>query len=233
MSIGIKKLCFTILLILLVSLFVSSCKRSEGSDKTESADYSTVVKSEEANTLVFGSAREKTTTSEVGKTEKTGFTETDQGDIKGQMLPIISTVIIPEDMIIGTLADINIPDIQKDSFINSIITFFNGTMKGEINEDILHPTWSKSIIRLYKDSISKINYTVRIGTIINKNGIKTVNIRLISDTGRVSGNIMADNYNGRWLLSAVSIDMNQLKNVYFRENLEFSPVSYSNILLNY
>lgn len=233
MSIGIKKLCFAILLLLLLSLFESSCKRSEGSDKTESADYSTVVKSEEVNTLVFGSAREKTTSPEVGKTEKTGFTETDQGDIKGQMLPINSTAIIPEDMIIGTLAVINILDIPKNSFINSIITFFNGTMKGEISEDILHPTWSKSIIRLYKDSISKINYTVRIGNIINKNGIKTANIRLISNTGRVSGNIMADYYNGRWLLSAVSIDMNQLENVYFRENLEFTPISYSNILLNY
>ena len=233
MSIGIKKLYFAILLLLLFSFFVSSCKRSEGSGKTESADSNAVVESEDAGTLIFGSTREKTTSPVVDKTEKIGFTETDQGDIKGQMFPINSAAIIPEDMIIGTLADINLPDIPKDSFIDSIITFFNGTMKGEINEDILHPSWGGSIIRLYKDSISELNYTVRIGTIININGIKTANIRLISDNGRVSGNIMADNYDGKWLLSAVSVDMNQLKNVYFRENLEFNPLGYSNILLNY
>ncbi len=233
MSFGIKKLYFTILLLIFFSLFVSSCKRSEGSDNTESAGSNSAVETEEAGTLVFGSARENTTSPVVGKTEKKGFTETDQGDIKGQMFPIISAAIIPEDMIIGTLADISIPDIPMGSFIKSVIIFFDGTMKGEINEDILHPEWRESIIRLYEDNISELNYTVRIGTIIKKNGIKTANIRLISDNGRASGNIMADNYEGKWLLSAVSVDINQLENVYFRENLEFSPISYSNILLNY
>lgn len=233
MSIGIKKLYFAILLLILFSLFVISCKRSEVSDKTKSDDSNAVVESAETNTLVFGSAREKSTSPVVDKTEEKGFTETDQGDIKGQMFPINSVSIIPEDMIIGALEDFNIPDIQNGSFINSIVAFFNGTMKGEISEDTLHPTWSGGIIRLYQDSISEINYTVRIGSIIDKDGIKTANIRLISDKGRVSGNIMADNYNGKWLLSAVSVDIDQMENVYFRENQEFNPISYSNILLNY
>ena len=233
MSFGIKKLYFTILLLIFFSLFVSSCKRSEGSDNTESAGSNSAVETEEAGTLVFGSARENTTSPIVGEAEKKSFTETDQGDIKGQMFPINSVSIIPEDMIIGALEDFNIPDIQNGSFINSIVAFFNGTMKGEISEDTLHPTWSGGIIRLYQDSISEINYTVRIGSIIDKDGIKTANIRLISDKGRVSGNIMADNYNGKWLLSAVSVDIDQMENVYFRENQEFNPISYSNILLNY
>ncbi|MCK5197901.1 MAG: hypothetical protein KAR21_06100 [Spirochaetales bacterium] len=233
MGIVTKKLYFAILILLLFFLLASSCKRGEDSDKTASVDSDAIIESEGQSTLVFGADREKTKSAVVDAAEKSGFTETEAGDIKGQLFPINSVEIIPEDMVIGPLEDMNMLDIPSGSFVDSIITFFRGARKGEIVENILHPTWSGSIIRLYKDSIFEINYTVRIGTIINKNGIRTANIRLISDKGRVSGDIMADNYEGKWLLSSISIDMNQLENVYFRENLEFTPLSYSNILLNY
>ena len=165
--------------------------------------------------------------------EKRGFTETQQGDIKGQIFPINSLDIIPEDMIIGPLLDMNMLDVPSGLFTDAIIAFFRAAQKGEISEDLLHPAWSADIVRLYRDRFFEKNYTVRIGTIINRNGIRTANIRLISDKGRVSGDIMADNYEGKWLLSSISVDMNQLENEYFRENPEFTPLSYSNILLNY
>ena len=224
---------FAIIFLLLFSLLGSSCKRGEGSDKTVSADPDVIIESEGENTLVFGTDRKKTTSPVVKKTEKRGFTETETGDIKGQVFPINSVDIIPEDMVIGPLVDMSMLDISSGSFVDSIITFFRNAQKGEISKDILHPSWSGSITRLYKNSIFEINYTVRIGTIINNNGIRTANIRLVSDKGRVSGDIMADNYEGKWLLSSISLDMNQLENIYFRENLQFSPLSYSNILLNY
>lgn len=233
MNIVTKKLHFTILLLFIFSFLVISCKRSEGSDKTLNTDSNTVSESEEKETLVFSSNRDKEASLPGNTTEDKGFTETERGDIKGQLFPISSTDIIPEDMVIGTLLDMKMLDNPSDLFAEAVITFFSEAQKGKISEDILHPTWRAGIISLYKDSLFETNYTLRIGTIMNRDGIRTANIRLISDTGRASGDIMADNYEGKWLLSSISIDMNQLENVYFRENLEFTPLSYSNILLNY
>ncbi len=233
MSLVVKKLYFAIIFLLLFSLMMSSCNRSDDSGKGVSVKSDVVIASEKGDTLVFGEARKKKTTTVVSPEEQRGFTETEQGDVKGQLFPIISPAIIPEDMIIGSLLDLDTLDVQDDLLVDSVITFFNGLMKGEINEDVLHPSWRSDIIKLYKDNILKINYSIRIGTVINENGIRRANIRLISDKGRVSGDIMADNYEGRWLISSIFLDMNQLETTYFRENMEFTPVSYSNILLNY
>lgn len=233
MDTSIKKLIFAILMLFFLCLLLSSCKRNEGSEKKIAVKSDDTIESAVESTLIFGADRQKTPPPDTEITVAGGFTETQQGDIMGQVFPLISVGINPEDMIIGSLVDMDRLDNSSLSFVGSIIKFFVESRKGEISKDILHPSLSDSIIRLYKDSLFEISYSVRIGTIVNKNGIRMANIRLIGDKGRVSGSIVADNYEGKWLLSSISIDMNELMNVYLRENMEFNPISYSNILLNY
>ncbi|RLD32296.1 MAG: hypothetical protein DRI73_07280, partial [Bacteroidetes bacterium] len=115
----------------------------------------------------------------------------------------------------------------------AIVTFFNDAMEGRVNEDVLHPSWKNSISILFNNRLSEQYYTIRIGDIVKKSGISRTNIRLISKTGRVSGEITADKFEDKWLISNISIDFIQLDDVYLKEEFEFNPLSYSNIILNY
>ncbi len=221
------------LILLLFFLFIFSCSKNERSNNLVSPEIEIESESSDKATLVFGEGREKTVPNQDSSTDNKGFTEIEKGDIKGQLFSIDSKKIIPEDMVIGSLLKYKPNNISSGSFPSSIITFFSDTVKGSINQDVLHPLWSENIQKLFSNRLSEQYFTIRIGDIVDKDGIKTANIRLIGKTGRVSGSVSADNLEGKWLLSDISIDFIYLEDIYLRENLEFNPLSYSNIMLNY
>ena len=217
-------------IIIILCLFIVSCTKTE---KPENQDIKIESEQAESNTLVFGETREKKSSVLESTNENKGFSEIEKGDIKGQLLPIDSRKIIPEDMVIGKLLNFSSTDPAANSFYNAVLVFFKDLEKGVINNDVLHPSWKNSIDIIFTDSLSKRDFSIRVGEIINKAGIKSANIRLISSIGRSSGNVLGDNFEGNLLLSNVSIDLTQLDDVYLRDNMEFNPLSYSNLLLNY
>lgn len=225
-----NKLLILVLLIFIFLLFWS-CKKNERLEENSSSD--TTVESETSNksTLVFGEGRDKVSLEDNTSSQDKGFSEIEKGDIKGQLFSIESSAVIPEDMVIGPLLKYN--STVKGSFPFAIISFFTDLGKGKLNKDILHPFWSENIQKLYGNNLSEEYYTIRIGDMVTKNGISITNIRLIGKTGRASGSVSADNFESQWLLSDISIDITQLEDIYLREDLEFNPLSYSNILLNY
>jgi len=229
----IKRFIFSVYLLCFFSLFIMSCYENKNSEKIQ--DKNSIVESEisETGTLVFGENREKLPQEQVNKNDQKGFTEIERGDIKGQLFSYASKIIIPEDMVIGPLLAYDYKNISTNTFLYAIVTFFDDIMGGVINEDVLHPSWKNSISILFKNRLSEQYYTIRIGDIVKKSGISRTNIRLISETGRVSGEITADKFEDKWLISNISIDFIQLDDVYLKEEFEFNPLSYSNIILNY
>ncbi len=225
-----SKLLIFILLFLLFVLFFS-CKKNENTDQNSISD--TTIESETSNksTLVFGEDREKVSLGKGLLSEDEGFTEIEKGDIKGQLFSLDSSPVIPEDMVIGTLLKYNNAD--NGTFRFAIISFFTDLGMGQLNLDVIHPLWRDNIQKLYGNSLFEQYYTIRIGDMVIKNGISITNIRLIGKTGRASGSVSADYFDSQWLLSDVSIDISQLEDIYLREDLEFNPLSYSNLLLNY
>ena len=228
-----KSFIFSVYLLCFFSLFIMSCYKNNNSGKIE--DKNSLVESEisETGTLVFGENREKLPQEQGNNNDQKGFSEIERGDIKGQLLSYASKVIIPEDMVIGSLLPYDYKNISSNTFLYAIVTFFNDAMGGVINEDLLHPSWKNSISILFNNRLSEQYYTIRIGDIVKKSGISRTNIRLISETGRVSGEITADKFEDKWLISNISIDFIQLDDVYLKEEFEFNPLSYSNIILNY
>lgn len=228
-NLSVYLLCFLCFL----CLFIISCYKNNNSEKTD--DNNSIVESEisETGTLVFGENRKKLPPEQGTKNDQKGFTEIEMGDIKGQLFPYVSKIIIPEDMVIGPLLAYDYKNISSNTFLYAIVTFFDDAIDGVINEDVLHPSWKNSISILFNNRLSEQNYTIRIGDIVKKSGISRTNIRLISETGRVSGEITADKYEDKWLISNISIDFIQLDDVYLKEEFEFNPLSYSNIMLNY
>ncbi len=231
MKLGIKKTEKIFLLLFLIFVLGVSCQNKKNIPEKPEQSINHNPSQEDKNQLVFGSARPKE--APVSDLTSRGFTETDRGDIKGQLLPLVSIVQIPEDMVIGPLQNIRLADTGDVSFLSAVTSFFKEAEKGIISDDVLHPEWKDSIRRVLGTELVKSEYSLRIGKIVSEEGLKRANIRIISNIGRISGEVMADYYEGRWLLSSISVDFAQLHTLYVRENIEFSPLGYSNILLNY
>jgi hypothetical protein len=228
-----KKMFIFFISLLFVLSIILSCTKSFRSENADSPESDSKTEDVEKSTLVFGSDRSKTEKPAESDEIQVETTEIDKSDIKGQLFPVTSVEIIPEDTIIGPLLDFNISNTAVGSFPYAINSFFKKAEGGVLNEDVLHPTWSNSIRTLYSSELIKQEYIVRIGNIISNSGISSANIRVFSNDGRVSGDISADKLDNKWLISHISIDFRQLSDVYMRENMEFNPLSYSNILLNY
>ncbi len=225
-----QRVVLVIFILLILTSFVSCRNKKNNEEKTDQT-VSHIPPDEERNQLVFGTSRAKDSPADSQTPQ--GFTETDKGDIKGQLLPVFSEDRIPEDMVIGPLLDISKADSDEVSFAAVITEFITQAGKGVISEDLLHPGWKDAILRVLGTDVVKTDYTLRIGRIVSEDGINRANIRIVSRIGRISGEVMAEKYDGKWLLSSIAVDFNQLKNLYVRENSEFSPLGYSNILLNY
>ncbi len=227
-----KKSIFVFLFLIFSFVFVS-CRKNDQSNKISTSETGIESELSDKTTLVFGEDRNKTESVDNSSSDNKGFSEIEKGDLKGQLFSINSISVIPEDMVIGTLLNFNFNTASSGSFLFAINTFFTDAGKGILNLDVLHPSWSSSIQKLYRNSLSEQYFIIRIGDTVIKNGISKTNIRLIGKTGRTSGYVSADFYEGKWLLSDISIDIEQLQENYLREEIEFNPLSYSNILLNY
>jgi hypothetical protein len=221
------------ILFFIIIIIFFSCKKNENSTIHSDPDIKKESELSGKGTLVFGENREKQSDAKVDDNIQNSYSEIEKSDIKGQLFSVSSVDIFPEDMEIGILLNYNSVKLVSGSFLFAITTFLNDVKNGIINKDVLHPSWAGSIQKLYHNRLSDSDFSFRIGSIVNKKGTKSANIRLISDQGRVSGSVIADNYEGNWLLSNISVNFNQLENTYLKENIEFKPLSYSNILLNY
>ncbi len=229
----LKSFNYLVLIIIVFSFFLFSCKKNDNINTTNSNEKVEDEKIVATNTLVFGEERKKSNSNQNNISREKTFSEIDKTDIMGQLLPIVSKSIIPEDMVIGSLLDYNSQNLVSGTLPFLVVTFFNDMSKGVINKDILHPLFSEYIQKLYSSNINEQFTTIRIGNIIDKSGIVSANIRLFTNTGRVDGEVTADRFEGELLLSNISIDFVQLDEIYLRENLEYNPMNYSNLLLNY
>ena len=219
--------------ILLILFSTFSCKKKDDLNKLPVEHSPSVTESSENGKLVFGSTKPKSKSDSSTDKVKQNLTVIDALDVKGQLFPMGSMDIIPEDMEIGPLLDFNQMNVSESSFSSAVITFFMDAEKGILNKEIVHPLYFDNIKKLFSDELDKQSYTLRIGKIVEDMGIDSADIRLVSSIGRVSGTVLADNLDGEWLISDISIDMKQLKKEYLIKQSEYDPLSYSNILLNY
>lgn len=220
------------LFILLILFLTFSCKKKDDINKNSIEPSPSVTESSGNGKLVFGSSKTKPKAVSLPDNENNSLAGVDSMDIKGQLFPEKSMDIIPEDMDIGPLLDFNLLNEKESSFSSVIISFFMDAKKGLLNTESLHPLYLENIKKMFSDELGKQSYTVRIGRIVEDKGILSANIRLINTIGRVSGSVSADKFDGRWLISDLSVNMKQLKEEYLKK-YEFDPLSYSNILLNY
>jgi len=219
------------LLLILFSTF--SCKKKDDLNQLPVEHSPSVTESSENGKLVFGSTKPKSKSDSSINKVNPNLTVIDASNVKGQLFSIESMDTTPEDMEIGPLLDFYQMNVSESSFSSAVITFFADAEKGILNQEIVHPLYFDNIKKLFSDELNKQSYTLRIGRIVENTGILSTDIRLVSSTGRVSGTVLADNLDGKWLLSDISIDMKKLKKEYLNKQSEYDPLSYSNILLNY
>ena len=219
--------------LLLILVLTFSCKKRDVITRPADEKSDSVTESLENNTLVFGTSKAKSKPQAAANNNSQKLTVIDSLDIKGQLFPIESGDIIPDDMVIGPLLNFNRMNDSEASFSSAVITFFSDAEKGILNTETLDPLYSENIKKMFSDELDKQSYTLRIGRIVEDKGINSADIRLIGSIGRVSGTILADNLDGKCLLSDISINMKQLKKEYLKNQTEYDPLSYSNMLLNY
>jgi hypothetical protein len=184
-------------------------------------------------TLVFGSDRTNSRKTSKGDKQEVQYENVDAADTRAQLFPVVSKSAVPEDMKIGPLYDAAEIDGNRKKFVGAVMTFFNAAMDGRINGSVLHPDWRDSIKRIYEGRLPVMQYSVRIGTIREDDGRYSANIRLVGDEGRTAGNVTASDSNGKLLISDISVDIAALEKKYQRSESEFTPMKYSNILLEY
>ena len=218
---------------LLILLSTFSCKKKDDQNNQTVDPSGSATESVENGKLVFGSTKPKPKSDSSNDKVNQNLTVIDASDLKGQLFPIESKDTIPEDMEIGPLLDFYQMNDSESSFSSAVISFFTDAEKGILNQEIVHPLYFDNIKKLFSDELTKQSYTLRLGSVGENTGILSANIRLVSSTGRVSGTVLADNLDGKWLLSDISVDMKKLKNEYLKKQSEYDPLSYSNILLNY
>jgi len=219
------------LLLILFSTF--SCKKKDDPNQLPVEHFPSVTESSENAKLVFGSTKQKSKSDSSIDKVNSNLTVIDASDVKGHLFPIVSMDVIPEDMEIGPLLDFYQVNVSESSFSSAIITFFSDAEKGILNQEIVHPLYFDNIKKLLSNDLNKQSYTLRIGRIVENTGILSADIRLVSRAGRVSGTVLADNLDGKWLLSDISINIKKLEKEYLKKQSEYNPLSYSNILLNY
>jgi len=124
--------------------------------------------------------------------------------------------IVPEDTVIGKLQPSFTDEAETINVFETVDTFLSYLSAGKIAERTIAPEWRPIIYRSLSFHIERgaTPDTYRIGKARISGGRGSANIRLITDTGRTSGEVLLEPSDGRWLITEIQFDLQELTEPY-------------------
>jgi hypothetical protein len=158
-----------------------------------------------------------------------------------QLLALESVEVLPEDFRIGPLADLVGIDRSTMEMVTVATRFLNALQTGTVDGESLHSEVREELttsIRYYLDrELVPVNY--RIGAITTESYAEGeqyspalqhrtawMNLRLFGVPGVTEGELYLERSAGRWYISDLQIDFEQMRQNYVREQEEFYPTTY-------
>jgi hypothetical protein len=158
-----------------------------------------------------------------------------------KLLTLESLPILPEDFKIGPLADLVGVDRNILEMISVSTRFLNALQDGTIDRQSLHEAVREELttsIRYYLDR-DRIPVTYRIGAITMESSsedeqepsalqgrIAWMNVRLFGSPGVSEGELYLERSGGRWYVSDLQIDFEEMGQEYVREQEQYYPTIY-------
>lgn len=225
-----------VLLAVLIVVVSAGCtpgeKDKKSQDNTGGSEKTAVVRetAPEKKKLVFGSVKKKT---EKGGNTTPPVTDLDPGDYATLLVSMAGGNILPSDMEIGELQDYGKLDKDKRVFFDDLMKFFSDAFKGTPDEEMIAPSVRDTIVLILKKVVVNGDITVRIGKFRDMDGYLDIPVRLFSGSGRTEGDVAAELVDGRWMISSLSINPEDLNKPYDNTGSQFEPDSYLNLRLEY
>jgi hypothetical protein len=156
------------------------------------------------------------------------------------LLALESVPVLPEDFEIGPLAELVSVDRSTLEMISVATRFLNGLVEGSVAEESLHAEIRRELatsIRYYLER-GLIPLTYRIGAITTESygeeeatspldqRTAWMNLRLFGSPGVSSGELYLERSGGRWYVSDLQLDFEQLGLEYTREQDRYYPSTY-------
>ncbi len=231
---------FRLLLVLYFAVFLISvpgCRRKEPSAGKDISAANTGGKSEVSadkqkgkQKLVFGTLKKK---NEPAESVREPVTELDPGDYSVLLASVSSLAVLPSDTVIGELQDPSALDPDEEELYRNVESFFKGLASGSVEENFLSPVSRNILAAGLKKYEFPADMDVRIGVFRYRDNYIEMAVRFISDKGRASGTVVAENIEGTWLISSISADFGLLEKEYRIAEKKFDPDSYPNLDLEY
>ena len=158
-----------------------------------------------------------------------------------KLLTLESSPILPEDFKIGPLADLIGVDRNTLEMISISTRFLNALQDGTIDRQSLHKAVREELttsIRYYLDR-DRIPVNYRIGVITMESSSEDeqepsalqrrsawMNVRLFGSPGVSEGELYLERSGGRWYVSDLQIDFEEMGQEYVREQEQYYPTIY-------
>jgi hypothetical protein len=157
-----------------------------------------------------------------------------------RLLALESVPVLPEDFEIGPLAELVSVDRSTLEMISVATRFLNGLVEGSVAEESLHAEIRQELttsIRYYLER-GLIPLTYRIGAITTESYGEEetaslleqrnarMNLRLFGSPGVSSGELYLERSGGRWYVSDLQVDFEQLGVEYARAQERYYPSTY-------
>ncbi len=232
---------FRILLVLFFAVFLISvpgCRRNKEADAGKNLSGPNTGKESKIVTekqkgkqkLVFGTLKKKT---EPAESVRELVSELDPGDYSVLLASVFSPSVLPYDNVIGELQDPAVLDPDEEVLYRNVESFFKDLASGNFDEDFLSPVNRDILTAGLKKYEFPADLSVRIGVFRYRDNYIEMAVRLVSDKGRTSGTVVAENIDGIWMISSISADFGLLEKEYKPADKKFDPDSYMNLNLEY
>lgn len=229
--------------VIVLLLFCSSCtERSGGEKKRDASEGESGFAAENeqpGRTLTFGG--DQTNDSTVASDEESGEKPEDTGEERSdpQLIErnrsflehVGNEVHLPVDRVIGSL--LLFPPADEDSRqIYMVCEKWLDCLKESLshsNLEKLYAAESRELILMKHAHIGELQHNIesaRYGRIRFENGEARLDIRLFSDIGRVSGELVFISRNGGWLILSEDINLSGLDDTYQFPDYSSEPELY-------
>lgn len=231
------------LVVIVLLLFSSSCtERSDRENKTDTSEGEsalTVENEQSRRTLTFGSDQpdDGAVKSDEGNGENTA--DTGEERVTPQLIDrnrsfiehVGNEVHLPVDRVIGSLLSLP-PDDEDGRQIYMVCERWLDCLKESLSHSSLEELYaaeSRELILMKHALVGELQHDIksaRYGRIRFENGEARMDIRLFSDIGRVSGELLFISRDGRWLILSEDIDLSGLDNDYQFPDYSAEPELY-------
>lgn len=225
-----------IAIIAAITIFSLSCTgrkvSGSGAEKeiAKEQPQSTPAPGEEKRKLVFGALNKN---KEPEKKAVSPVTDLAPEDYPVMLASLPSNAVMPADMVIGELQDVNSLNSDLRDLNSRVRDFFSAAFKGEFDNTQVKESSGEVIAQTLAKSSYRGDVSVRLGTFKIKKDFLEIPVRLLSKEGRTDGSIAVQKENDVWVISGLSMDLNKLNEKYIPAEEPYAPDSYMNLQLEY